>query len=704
MATQERILQYMREDAYKPLTIEELVSVLKIRKDEIGSFSAVIDEMERAGYIVKTRRGRYGMPEKMNLVVGRLHGHQRGFGFIISDSPGIEDVFIPAEGMNGAMHNDRVIARISGKSSSERSREGEIIRILERANKTVVGCFEKNKSFGFVNPDDARIHYDIFIPGDEIHSAKTGQKVIVEILKWPERRRNPEGRIIEILGQKDKPGIDILSIIKKHNLPELFPYKVIRQTEKIPDTIREVDLKGRVDLRNKRIVTIDGEDAKDLDDAVSIELLENGHYLLGVHIADVGYYVPENTPLDLEARERGCSVYLVDRVIPMLPPILSNNICSLNPGTDRLTISVLIEIDDTGKVAAYDIKPSVIKSSERMTYNNVTKILEGSDTELLKKYDYLLEDFRNMRDLCKILNEKRKIRGSIDFELYESKVILNKEGKAVDIIRKERTFSDQIIEEFMLICNEVIAEHIYWLNIPFVYRVHEEPDPEKILILKNILHNLGYSVSKMREIKPKTLQEILSRVKGEREEKVINMMLLRSLKQARYSELNLGHFGLAVNYYSHFTAPIRRYPDLVIHRIIREHLEGKMTQGRQEYLNKIISNIAKNASERERIAEEAERESVDLKKVEYMEDKIGMEFDGIISSLTSFGMFVELENTVEGLVHVSNMLDDYYIFYEDKLIFQGERTNKTYRIGDPVTVKVIKVSKELIQIDFELVE
>lgn len=704
MATQERILQYMREDAYKPLTIEELVSVLKIRKDEIGSFSAVIDEMERAGYIVKTRRGRYGMPEKMNLVVGRLHGHQRGFGFIISDSPGIEDVFIPAEGMNGAMHNDRVIARISGKSSSERSREGEIIRILERANKTVVGCFEKNKSFGFVNPDDARIHYDIFIPGDEIHSAKTGQKVIVEILKWPERRRNPEGRIIEILGQKDKPGIDILSIIKKHNLPELFPYKVIRQTEKIPDTIREVDLKGRVDLRNKRIVTIDGEDAKDLDDAVSIELLENGHYLLGVHIADVGYYVPENTPLDLEARERGCSVYLVDRVIPMLPPILSNNICSLNPGTDRLTISVLIEIDDTGKVVAYDIKPSVIKSSERMTYNNVTKILEGSDTELLKKYDYLLEDFRNMRDLCKILNEKRKIRGSIDFELYESKVILNKEGKAVDIIRKERTFSDQIIEEFMLICNEVIAEHIYWLNIPFVYRVHEEPDPEKILILKNILHNLGYSVSKMREIKPKTLQEILNRVKGEREEKVINMMLLRSLKQARYSELNLGHFGLAVNYYSHFTAPIRRYPDLVIHRIIREHLEGKMTQGRQEYLNKIISNIAKNASERERIAEEAERESVDLKKVEYMEDKIGMEFDGIISSLTSFGMFVELENTVEGLVHVSNMLDDYYIFYEDKLIFQGERTNKTYRIGDPVTVKVIKVSKELIQIDFELVE
>lgn len=704
MATQERILQYMREDAYKPLTIEELVSVLKIKKDEIGSFSAVIDEMEKAGYIVKTRRGRYGIPEKMNLVVGRLHAHQRGFGFIIPDNPEIQDVFIPADGMNGAMHNDRVIARISGKSSAERSYEGEIIRILYRANKEIVGCFEKNKNFGFVKPDDPRIHFDIFIPGDEMNGAKTGQKVIVEILKWAEKRRNPEGRIIEILGRKDKPGIDILSIIKKHNLPESFQYEVIQQAEKIPETIREVDLKGRIDLRDHRIVTIDGEDAKDLDDAVSVQLLENGHYLLGVHIADVGYYVPENTPLDMEARKRGCSVYLVDRVIPMLPPKLSNNICSLNPGMDRLTISVFIEIDKTGKVVNYDIKPSVIRSSERMTYNNVTKILEGSDPELLKRYDYLLEDFRNMKDLCNILIEKRKTRGSIDFELYESKVILDEEGKAVDIIRKERTLSDQIIEEFMLICNEVVAEHMYWLNIPFVYRVHEKPDPEKILILKNILHNLGYSVSKMREIKPKTLQEILNKVKGEREEKVINMMLLRSLKQARYSEINLGHFGLAVKYYSHFTAPIRRYPDLVIHRIIREQIQGKMTQGRQKYLNKIISNIAKEASERERIAEEAERESVDLKKVEYMEDKIGFEFDGIISGLTSFGMFVELENTVEGLVHVSNMLDDYYIFYEDQLIFQGERTNKTYRIGDPVTVRVIKVSKELLQIDFELVE
>ena len=384
MATQERILQYMREDAYKPLTIEELVSVLKIRKDEIGSFSAVIDEMEKAGYIVKTRRGRYGIPEKMNLVVGRLHAHQRGFGFIIPDNPEIQDVFIPADGMNGAMHNDRVIARISGKSSAERSYEGEIIRILYRANKEIVGCFEKNKNFGFVKPDDPRIHFDIFIPGDEMNGAKTGQKVIVEILKWAEKRRNPEGRIIEILGRKDKPGIDILSIIKKHNLPESFQYEVIQQAEKIPETIREVDLKGRIDLRDHRIVTIDGEDAKDLDDAVSVQLLENGHYLLGVHIADVGYYVPENTPLDMEARKRGCSVYLVDRVIPMLPPKLSNNICSLNPGMDRLTISVFIEIDKTGKVVNYDIKPSVIRSSERMTYNNVTKILEGSDPELLK--------------------------------------------------------------------------------------------------------------------------------------------------------------------------------------------------------------------------------------------------------------------------------------------------------------------------------
>jgi len=703
LTAKERILQYMKEDAYKPLTIEELVLVLKIGKGEIGEFCAIIDDMVKHGHIIKTRRGRYGIPEKMNLVVGRLHGHKRGFGFIIPDNPEIEDVFIPADGINNAMHNDKVIARVSGRTGGKRSYEGEIIRILERANRKIVGTFERNRNFGFVSPDDSRIHFDIFVPGDETAGAKNGQKVIVEIEKWPERRRNPEGRITEILGRKDEPGIDILSIIKKHGLPESFPYEVMKQAEEVPDAIRDIDLVGRIDLRNHQVVTIDGEDAKDLDDAISVRKLENGNYYLGVHIADVGYYVPENTALDREARNRGCSTYLVDRVIPMLPQELSNNICSLNPGMDRLTMSVFIEIDETGKVVNYDIKPSVIRSSERMTYKDVTKILNGTDEELLRRYDYLLEDFNNMKDLCNVLTHKRRVRGSIDFELYESQIILGEQGKVIDVIKKERSLADQIIEEFMLVCNEVIAEHIYWLNIPFVYRVHEEPDPEKILILKNILHNLGYPVSKMREIKPKTLQEILNKVKGEQEEKVINMMLLRSLKQAKYSEINLGHFGLAVKYYSHFTAPIRRYPDLVIHRIIREHLEGKMTRGRQKHLNKIISDIAENASKRERIAEEAERESVNLKKVEFMEDKIGFEYKGIISGLTSFGMFVELENTIEGLVHFSNMLDDYYLFDEDRLIIRGERTNKVYRIGDTVTVKVVKANKELIEIDFELI-
>lgn len=704
MTTQEKIQHFMRENAYKPLTLEELISVFGIKEYEVKDFVKIIDEMEKMGSIVKTRRGRYGVPERMNLVVGRLQGHQKGYGFIIPDNPEMPDVFIPAEGLNGAMHNDRVIARISRKEGVDRKPEGEIIRILERANKRLVGTFEKNKYFGFVIPDDPRIYHDVFIPKDEMNGAKNGHKVVVEILQWPEKRRNPEGRIVEILGSKDKPGVDIVSIIKKYDLPEEFPHEVIRQSEKIPDEIRQVDLKGRLDLRNYRMVTIDGEDAKDLDDAVSIEMLENGHYLLGVHIADVSYYVWENTPLDLEARKRGCSVYLVDRVIPMLPPKLSNKICSLNPGVDRLAMSVFIELDTRGKVRKYDIKPSIIRTSERMTYTDVTKILEEGDSKLIKRYDYLIEDFKKMKELCLILTEKRKKRGSIDFNLYESKVIMDDNGKPVEIKKEERTISHRIIEEFMLACNEVIAEHMYWLNMPFVYRVHEQPDPEKILLLREFLHNLGYTVKGIKDIHPKTLQDILAKVKGKREERVINMMLLRSLKQARYSEYNLGHFGLAAEYYSHFTSPIRRYPDLVIHRILREHLEGKMTPERQNHFNKILSNIAKTSSERERLAEEAERESVELKKVEYMMDRVGEEFNGIISGIASFGMFVELENTVEGLVHVSNMLDDYYHFIEKNLTFQGERTRKSYRIGDPVRVRVLKVNKESREIDFELAE
>ncbi|MDI3534605.1 MAG: ribonuclease [Thermosediminibacterales bacterium] len=704
MATRDKILQFMKEQAYKPMTEDELIKAFFIKKNEIGLFLSLLDDMEKDGQIVKTRRGRYGVPERMNLVVGRLQGNPKGFAFLIPDDLNFSDVFIPLENLNGAMHNDRVIVRISKKMHNGKSAEGEVIRILERANNTLIGTYEHSRYFGFVVPDDNRIFHDVFIPKDNSKGAKTGQKVVVMIEKWPEKRRNPEGRIIEILGDKDKPGIDILSIIKKHKLPEEFPQEVMLQAEKIKDKVSARDAEGRLDLRNVKMVTIDGEDAKDLDDAVSIEKLSNGNYKLGVHIADVSYYVKEGTPLDREARKRGCSVYLVDRVIPMLPPKLSNGICSLNAGTDRLAMSVIMEFDKNANIVDYEITPSIININERMTYTDVTKILVENDADLLKRYDYLIDDFRIMEELCLKLHQKRVSRGSIDFDFDEAKVILNEEGKPIEIKKVKRTISHRIIEEFMLVCNEVVAEHMFWLNVPFVYRVHEVPDPEKITLLNEFLHNFGYHIKGINDIHPKTLQDILKQVKGKKEERIINMVLLRSLKQARYSEHNLGHFGLAAKFYSHFTSPIRRYPDLVIHRILRETLEGKLTKERQEKLNKMLSNIAKISSERERLAEEAERESLDLKKVEYMTDKIGQEFEGIISGISAFGMFVELDNTIEGLVHVSNMLDDYYHFDEKNYIFRGERTRKMYKIGDDVKVRVLKADVDTRQIDFELVD
>lgn len=703
LTTKEKMLEFMREKACRPLTFKEMVKAFSIPPGQRRSFRELLKDMEKEGLIIKTRRKRYGVPERMNLVVGRLERNNKGFGFVIPDDPDMDDVYIPLEDMNGAMHNDRVIARISKPVHTDKKAEGEIIRILSRANKTIVGSFESSRHFGFVIPDDPRIYYDVYVPKGEINGAKNGQKVVVEILQWPEKGRNPEGRIIEIIGFKDDPGTEIMSIIRKHELPEEFPQNVLEQTENISEKISSYDLRGRKDFRNWKIVTIDGADAKDLDDAVSITKLENGNYLLGVHIADVSYYVKENTPLDLEARRRGCSVYLVDRVIPMLPKKLSNGICSLNPGVDRLTMSVLMEIDENAQVVDYEIAPSIINSKERMTYDDVTAILEGKDKALLKRYDYLIEDFKLMEELCKLLRKKRMERGSIDFDFPEPKVVLDEKGKPIEIKKLERTISHKIIEEFMLACNEVIAQHMHWLEIPFVYRVHEEPDPEKILFLNEFLHNMGYSVKGFQNIQPKALQQVVEMVKGKKEERIISTVLLRSLKQARYSASNLGHFGLATRYYSHFTSPIRRYPDLVIHRIIREVLDGGISLERQNQLKKKLIDIAKTSSERERLAEEAERESVDLKKVEFMVDKNGEEYEGIISSINSFGMFVELDNTVEGLVHVSTMVDDYYHFDEKKLTLTGERTKKVYKIGEIVRVRVVNANISRRQIDFELV-
>jgi len=702
MDLQHKILELMKKMEYKPMSEAELLYSLGLEMKEADVLLKTLMYMEKEGFVVKNKKGKYGLPERMNLVVGRLEGHSRGYAFLIPDDPDKEDIYISLENLHGAMHNDRVIVRPTYKPAGGRM-EGEVIRILKRANKKIVGTLEIQKHVAYVSPDDKRFFYDVIIPKDELKGAKSGQKVVVGITKWPEGRRNPEGSILEILGYEDEKGVDILSIIKKYDLPLEFPKKVLKQLEDIPDHVTEEDIKGRLDLRGQKIVTIDGEDAKDFDDAVSIERIPGG-YRLGVHIADVSYYVKEKTPLDIEAMKRGCSVYLVDRVIPMLPPKLSNGICSLNPKVDRLTMSVIIDFGEKGEVKKYNIVPSVIRSCERMTYDEVNRILEDEDEEVIKRYQYLVDDFKLMAELASILNKKRFNRGSLDFNLEEAKVKLDENGKPVAIVKEERRTSHRMIEEFMLAANEVIAEHIFWLKIPFVYRIHEVPDMEKIFSLQEFLNHLGYSIKGIRNLKPKALQKVLEEVKGKPEEKVVNTVLLRSLKRARYSDENVGHFGLATSFYTHFTSPIRRYPDLIIHRILREQLEGTITEQRQEQLSKMLGKIAKLSSERERIADEAERETVELKMVEYMEDRIGEEFNGVISSTTSFGFFVELENTVEGLVHVSSLDDDYYIFDERTLTLRGERTKREFKIGDKVRVKVVKVDKLERQIDFALVD
>ncbi len=699
----ERIIAFMKEEAYKPLLFYELVTILDVPKENIEKFREIIDELENDGKIFKTKRERYGVPERMSLITGRLQGSERGYGFIIPDEA-TDDVFISADSLNGAMHNDRVIAKINKSVSEGKRAEGEVIKILKRANDKIVGTFENSRYFGFVVPDDKKICGDVFIPKDEFNKAKSGQKVIAEIVKWPEKRRNAEGKIIEIIGDKDKPGTDILSIIKSHNLNEQFSEAVQKQAESISNTVKEDMLKGRRDLRYLRMVTIDSEDAKDLDDAVSIELLSDGIYRLGVHIADVSYYVTENSPLDKEALKRGTSVYLVDRVIPMLPEKLSNGICSLNPNVDRLAFSVMMDIDKFGRVKNHEIFESVININERMTYKNVYKILEGEEEELLKQYDYLTGDFELMKELALILREKRFARGAIDFDFDEARIILDEKGKPKEIKKYEYTIANQIIEEFMLACNETVAEHFYWANAPFVYRIHEDPDTEKMQSFSEFVHKLGYHLKGVGSVHPRTLQALLEKVKGTREERIISMVMLRSLQKARYSHESYGHFGLAAKFYCHFTSPIRRYPDLIIHRIMKEFLKGKMNDKKESELNDKLPEIARICSERERAAEEAERETEDLKKVEFMKDKEGQTFEGIISNVTSFGMFVQLDNTVEGLVRMSSLEDDYYIFDDKRYCLIGERNRKIYRIGDTVTVQLAKADIGGRQIDFILAQ
>ncbi len=698
-----RILSFMREQTYKPLKFSELSFALDVPGQDLPDLQNLLNLMAEEGLIIKTRKERYGVPERMGLIVGKFQGHARGFGFVIPDV-GDEDLFIPANAINGAMNGDRVISRLSHHPSGDRRREGEIIQIIEHVNKTIVGKFDRSDHFGFVTPDHIRLSGDIFIPQDYISGAKEGQKVVVEITKWPEKGRNAEGRIIEILGNDGDAGVDVMSIIRAYGIHYEFPADVLKEAEAAPKAVTEEDWRGRRDLRDLQMVTIDGEDAKDLDDAVSIELLPNGNYRLGVHIADVTNYVKEGSALDKEAVLRGTSVYFPDRVIPMLPKELSNNICSLNPQADRLAFSVMMEVDEIGHVVNHEIFESVIKIDERMTYTNVYKILEENDEELKERYKNHVEDFINMKKLARILKQKRIRRGAVDFDFDESKVIVDENGKPVEIKRYKMTIANHIIEEFMLLCNEVVSEHFYWIGVPFVYRIHEDPDPEKMENLNMILGTFGYKLKGYHDVHPKALQDIINQIKGKPEEKAINMIMLRSLQKARYSDIHNWHFGLAAEYYSHFTSPIRRYPDLIIHRIMKEQINGRLDENRIEHYKSLLPYITRINSDSERAAQDAERDCVDLKKTEYMADKVGEHFDGAISNITAFGMYVELDNTIEGMVRLSAMDDDYYNYNERALCLVGERTKKIYRIGDHVKVQLVKASPEARQIDFILID
>ena len=700
----EQLLGLINDPHYNPLKREELALIFNIHPSEMPMFYNFLDELEEDGYIVKTKKGRVMSPNQMGLFVGKFVSHRKGFGFVESDEELVQDLFIPKNDINGALHNDRVMAEIVTPATEDRRAEGKVIKIIKREITRVVGLFQENKSFGFVVPDDKKFNQDIFIPKRYISGAKNDDKVVCEITVWPQENRKPEGKIVEILGKKGERGVEIDSIIRAHGLPEEFPKKVIDEANFVAGQELEDEIARRLDLRDLDIFTIDGEDAKDLDDAISIEVLPNGNYKLGVHIADVTHYVKEKSKLDKEALKRATSVYLVDKVIPMLPKQLSNGVCSLNPFEDKLTLSCIMEIDAEGKVVKYDIAETVINSKARMTYTEVSDILEKDDEKLKKTFAKQVDDFIAAEKLARILMKRRQRRGAIDFDFPEAKIILNKNGEVVDIKHYERRISNKMIEEFMLVANETVAEHFFWLQLPFVYRIHETPSVEKMEDLNKFMATFGYHIKgNLEDVHPKEMQSIIEKIKGTKEEESISTIMLRSMKQAKYSPSCIGHFGLAAKYYCHFTSPIRRYPDLQIHRIIKEQLNNKLNNKRQEQLSHIVEYASTQSSERERAAELAERDVHDFYKASYMADKIGQEFDGVVSSVTSFGMFVELENTVEGLIRLANMRDDYYIYNQETYTIMGERSHKTFKIGDSVRIKVDNVNVDFREIDFALV-
>lgn len=692
---------FISEKHYRPIKIKEMMSLLQVPKKEREDFREVIDSLVTEGKITIDNQGKI-KPISGNIKVGVFSGTQKGYGFVTIEGEK-EDIFIPENATKGALHNDKVQVDISSERTGRRL-EGRIVGVLERGTDIIVGTFSKSKNFGFVVSDNQKFAKDIFIPKEYCKNAVNGHKVVVKITDYGTKDKNPEGRIVEILGHINDPGVDILSIVRAYGLPEEFPEGVMNQVENVPDEVPEEAKKDREDIRDMMMVTIDGEDAKDLDDAVSLTK-EGDIYKLGVHIADVSNYVTEGSPLDVEAIKRGTSVYLVDRVIPMLPHALSNGICSLNAGVDRLALSCFMDIDKNGNVVDHRISETLVNITKRMSYTQVKKIIEDHDEETIKDNEPLVPMFYLMEELADILREKRRKRGSIDFDFPESKILLDEKGRPTDVKPYERSKANKLIEDFMLVANETIAEDFFWRESPFVYRTHEEPDPEKIEKLGIFINNFGYSIKiGQDELHPKELQKLIKKIEGTKEETLISRLTLRSMKQARYTTGCDGHFGLATKYYCHFTSPIRRYPDLQIHRIIKESLKSGLSEKRTKHYEKILPDIALQSSHLERRADEAEREVEKMKKAEYMKQFLGQKFEGIISGISTWGMYVELPNTCEGMIRVTSLKDDYYYYDEEHYMMVGEHTKKTYKLGEKIEIVVSGVDKLTRTIDFELPE
>ena len=697
---EDEILTLLSDDNYMERSIDLLAKKLDcISSEKFIKLVKLMNELEEAGKVVRNKYNHYYLPNQFGMVLGILTINKKGFGFVAVEDQE-KDVFIAPDALKDAFNKDTVLIEIDKHSDLEKP-EGRVIRVIKRGQTRLVGEIKRGKRDYYVEVDDSKFDKPIFVDHAHLHGAVPGHKVLVEIKVYKPLLK---GDVIKIIGHKNDPGIDILSIVYEHDTPVEFNKAVYQQIEDIPDTLTGIDKSDRVDLRKETIVTIDGDDAKDLDDAISLKKLANGNYYLGVHIADVSYYVKEGTPLDKEALARGTSIYLADRVIPMLPHKLSNGICSLNPNVDRFTISCFMEIDRNGEVIDHEIIPGIINSTERMTYTNVNKILDG-DQVLQLQYDHVKDLFFLMQELALILQDKKAKRGAIDFDVKEAKVVVNNKGETTDVVLRQRGASDRIIEEFMLLANETVAEHFKWLELPFIYRVHEQPKTKKLMQFSAIAKIMGYTIKgSLENVYPNELSSIIEASKGTPEHTIISTLLLRCMQKARYDEQCLGHFGLADEFYTHFTSPIRRYPDLIVHRLIRKYLFEKRVDDRTiRHYQEIMPEIALQSSNREREAIDIEREVDDMKIAEYMEKHIGEEFEGIISSVTNFGFFVELDNTIDGLVHVSDLTDDFYFFDEKNLRYIGQRTGKVFKMSDCVKVRVISASKTDKSVDFEIV-